>query len=131
MNIPQILIVADYKFLHAYMILPDGLPEIVEKIDYVNDGPTSAPLVGWGDGRNGYRAIADKISEILDCYQTDSWGLACPPTLTKHITQWLSTGQMSTLAAIRQMGVETVDVSTVCKIFDSTSKDYEAHKEHC
>lgn len=131
MNLPEILIIADYKTLHAYMILPDGLPEIVEKIDYVNDGPTSVPLVGWEDDRDGYRAIANKISEILARYQTGCWGLACPPVLAKRITQWLTTEQKSTLAVVRQMEVETVDISNVSQIFDSTSKDYEANKEHC
>lgn len=131
MNPNDILVVADYQVLHAYMILPDGLPEIVEHIDYENDGQTSAPLVGWEDGRNGYRTIAEKITEILSRYQPAAWGLACPPMLSRQITAWLPDGFRSTLALIAETEVETVDISNVCKIFDSNAKDYSAHKEHC
>jgi len=131
MKLPTILIVADYRYLFAYMILADGLPEVVEKIDYINDGQTSVPLVGWDEGRDGYRSIAESIKTILERYQPATWALACPPMLAKNIVRWLPLEQQATLGILRQTNVENVEISNVCQIFDSSAKDYVAEKEHC
>jgi hypothetical protein len=130
MKLPTILIVADYRFLFAYMIMPDGLPEVVEKIDYINDGQTSVPLVGWEEGRDGYRAIAESITSILDRYQPPAWALACPPMLAKNIVRWLPLEQQNTLGILRQTNVQDVEVSNVCRLFDSEASEH-VEKEHC
>ncbi|GAA5126474.1 hypothetical protein JIN84_15540 [Luteolibacter yonseiensis] len=131
MKLPTILIVADYRYLFAYMILADGLPEVVEKIDYINDGQTSVPLVGWDDGRDGYQAIAENITFILERYQPATWALACPPMLAKNIVRWLPMEQQASLGILRQTNVENVEISNVCQIFDATTSDYASQKEHC
>lgn len=131
MKLPTILIVADYRYLFAYMIMADGLPEVVEKIDYINDGPTSVPLVDMDDGGEGYRAIGENITTILERYQPATWALACPPPLAKNIVRWLPLEKQATLGILRQTDVENVEISNVCQIFDFNSKDYSTEKEHC
>jgi hypothetical protein len=131
MILPEILIVAGYHHLTAYLVLPDGLPEIVDQTDYQNDGQTSAPVVGWEDGRDGYQDIADRISGILWRYPHISWGLACPPPLAGKITSLLPEDQRGCLEILRQTEVERIDVSNVAKVFDATAPDYHAEKEHC
>lgn len=131
MKLPSILIVIGYRNLSAYMVLPDGLPEIVKTIDFENDGQTSVPLVDWSDDNRCEWTVADQISRVLDRYQPDSWGLACPPELVGKVTRWLSAGQRATLDVVKQIDVETVEISNVCRVFDSTAKDYATAKEHC
>lgn len=131
MKLPTLLIVADYRYLFAYMVMPDDLPEVVEKIDYRHDGQTSVPLVGWEEGRDGYRAIAESISGILDRYQPGTWALACPPMLARNIIRWLPLTQQNSLGILRETNVENVEISNVCQIFDPAAKDYTAEKEHC
>ncbi|MEO5916273.1 MAG: hypothetical protein ABIS50_18690 [Luteolibacter sp.] len=131
MLLPDLLIVASYKNLSAYLVLPDGLPEIVDQLDYENDGQTSAPVVGWEDGRDGYSEIAGKISAILVRYPHSTWGLACPPTLAGKITPLLSAEQQAALGVLRQLEVENVDISNVEQVFDETTADDDAEKEHC
>lgn len=131
MKLPTVLIVADYRYLFAYMILADGLPEVVEKIDYINDGQTSAPLVGWDEGRDGYRAIAEAITTILERYQPATWALACPPMLAKNIVRWLPLDKQASLGILRETNLENVEISNVCQIFDTTVKEPAAEKEHC
>jgi len=131
MKLPTLLIVADYRYLFAYMILADGLPEVVEKIDYINDGQTSVPLVGWEDGRDGYRAIAETITTILERYQPATWALACPPMLAKNIVRWLPMDKQASLGILRQANVENVEISNVCQIFDASQQEQVTEKEHC
>jgi hypothetical protein len=131
MKLPDLLIVADYDSLSAYVILPDGLPEIADHIDYEHDGQTGVPLVGWSGGREGYRAVAEQIARILNRYQPRSWGLASPPLLGRKITEWLSADQRASLAALRQTDVENIEISNVVKVFDPAAKDYHSEKEHC
>ncbi len=120
MKTPALLIVVDLQKLFAYLILPDGLPEIVERSDFLHDSPTSVPPLG-ADGRNGCRVIGDRISEILDRYQPDTWGLACPPEMGEEITQCLTEGQRESLATLRVTEVEHVELSNVCQLFANIS----------
>ncbi|MES2439301.1 MAG: hypothetical protein V4584_09540 [Verrucomicrobiota bacterium] len=131
MNPPSILIVTGYEKLSAYLVMPDGLPEIVENIDYQNDGQTSAPLVDWSDGGRCHRAVADSISTILTRYQPETWALACPPELCRKITCWLTPDQKANLGSVRQIDVGNVDVSNVCNVFGSATGDSTHGKEHC
>ncbi len=131
MILPEILIVADYKNLHAYLILPDGLPEIVETIDFENDGPTNIPLVEWTDDQEGYVVVATKIAEIVANYQSQSWGLACPPLLSNKITNRLPPAIQASLTILRQMNVDEISVSNVLQVFNASAKDYNSEKEHC
>lgn len=131
MNLPDLLIIADYDSLSAYVVLPDGLPEIVEHVDYEHDGQTGVPLIGWSEGQDGYRAVAEQIARILERYRPQAWGLASPPMLGRKISEWLSADQQATLAILRQTDVENIDISNVLKVFDPRAKDYNAEKEHC
>lgn len=132
MKLPDLLIAADCEHLLACMVLPDGLPEIVETIDYRNDGQTSAPLIDCTDLRDGCRVIAEHISAILARYQPAAWGLACTRGLEKEITPWLGPHELATLAILRDTGdSERVDISNITKLFDETAPRYDAVKEHC
>lgn len=132
MNLPDILIVADCKRLLACMVLPDGLPEIIETIDYENDGQTSAPVIDLTDRHDGCRVISGRISALLERYQPIRWGLACPPDLEKEIMPWMTPKELSTLCAIcRTEDVAKVDLCNITRIFDENAPEYDASKEHC
>lgn len=131
MLLPEIIIVAGYKNLSAYLVLPDGLPEIVDQTDYENDGQTSAPVVGWEDGRDGYQDIAARISSLLARYPHQTWGFACPPAMASKVTPLLTQEDQASLGVLRQTEVESIDVSNVAQVFDSSACDYHAEKEHC
>ncbi len=132
MKIPDLLIVADCERLLACIVLPDGLPEIIETIDYENDGQTSVPLIDFTDRHEGCRVIADRVSGLLRRYQPASWGLACPPDLEREITPWLDPKELSTLTAIRETDdVAKVDVCGIMTLFDDRAPEYASMKEHC
>lgn len=132
MKLPDILIAADCKGLLACMVLPDGLPEIIETIDYENDGQTSAPVIDLTDKHDGCRVIAERISGLLDRYDPATWGLACPPDLEREIMPWLNPKEVSTLTKVCGTGdLAKIDICNITKIFDETAPEYEAVKEHC
>lgn len=132
MNLPDILIAADCKQLLACMVLPDGLPEIIETIDYENDGQTSAPAIDFADRHDGCRVIAERISAILDRYQPATWGLACPSDLSREILPWLTPKELATLSIVRDKDdVTKVDICGIARLFDEAAPEYEALKEHC
>jgi len=130
MTLPKLLVVADYKHLAAYLVLPDSLPEILERIDFAHDCQTGAPLVEWTDERNGYQEIAEMIGKILDRYHPESWGLASPEDFGREVMQNLSREQQRTPTVMRTLPPATVDVAGICKIFDREAPDYEQSKEH-
>jgi hypothetical protein len=130
MTLPGVLIVADYKHLASYLVLPDSLPEILARVDFEHDCQTGAPLVEWSGERNGYQEIAEMIGEILDRYHPESWGLACPEDFGSEIVQYLSKEQQRTLTVMRMLELAAVDVANVCKIFDQEAPDYCQSKEH-
>ncbi|MES2661417.1 MAG: hypothetical protein V4689_22545 [Verrucomicrobiota bacterium] len=131
MNLPDLLIIADFKQLQAYIILPDGLPEVVENVDFENDGPTSVPLVEWSNDRDGYRAVAEGVAGIVARYQPDTWGLACPLLLGREIIERLPPSTQASLVVLWQIDVAAVDISNVLQLFDPGAKDYGSEKEHC
>lgn len=130
MTLPGVLIVADYKHLVSYLVLPDSLPEILERVDFEHDCQTGAALVEWSDERNGYQEVAEMIGVVLDRYHPDSWGLACPEDFVSEVVQYLSSEQQRTLTVSRMLEHTAVDVGNVCKIFDQEAPDYCQSKEH-
>ncbi len=132
MNLPDLLILADCKRLLACMVLPDGLPEIVETIDYEHDGQTSAPAIDLTDRHDGCRVIAARISALLGRYRPAKWGLACPPDLEQEIMPWMTPKELATLCTVCQTeDVAKVDLCNITRLFDETAPEYEATKEHC
>ncbi|RYD19767.1 MAG: hypothetical protein EOP88_17705 [Verrucomicrobiaceae bacterium] len=132
MKLPDFLIVADCGHLLACLVLPDGLPEIVETIDYANDGQTSAPVIDLTDKHDGCRVIATRISALLDRYQPNQWGLACPPDLEREIMPWLTPKELATLTVVRETDdVAKVDLCNITRLFDENAPEYDASKEHC
>jgi len=81
MNSPSLLIVTDLHSLFAYLLEVEGMPIILERVDFHCDGQTHVPLTSchpeWKEQEQS-RVIAQKIEEILEKYQPESWGLACP-----------------------------------------------------
>ncbi len=130
MPLPKLLVVADYQHLAAYLVLPDSLPEILERVDFEHDCQTGAPLVEWSEERNGYQEVAEMIGEILSRYRPDSWGLACPEDFAREIVRYLAIEQQHALTVMRMPELAAVDVANVCRIFDREAPDYCLSKEH-
>ena len=119
MNLPRIIIVTDYRTLFAYIIQPDGLPQILENVNFQFDSQTSVPLISWKTDDQGgcYRALAEKITSILERYRPKSWGLACPGPLCEPLKNELSLFHRETLVAEREMNVEQISVRNVARVF--------------
>lgn len=117
MDFPNLLIVTNYRALFAYLVQPDGRPQVIERIEFQSEGQTGVPVVSWRGGEESYAALAEKISAILSRYHPKSWGLACPVKLCEKLTEVLPVNHKETLAIKRTMNVEDVRISNVLGIF--------------
>lgn len=129
MKLPNLLIVADEKTLVAYLILVDGLPEIVKRIEFETDCPTGVPLISWTRDSSGYRTLAKTITELLDRYKPDSWGLACPPNFGNELVRVLGKDKQRSLVELRSLDGGKVDVGNVCQVFGQTAGEFCHAKE--
>jgi len=117
MNPPSLLIVTNYRKLFAYMVLPDGRPQVLEHMDFQHDGQTNVPLIQWKSDEGCYRVLGEKVTAILDRYRPKSWGLACPKMLCEKLKQELSIFHREALVIEKTMNVEDVSICNVMKIF--------------
>ncbi len=121
MNFPTLLIVTNYRNLFAYLIQPDGLPQIVEHVDFEFDSQTSVPLIQWKNDEGCYRALAQKVAAILERYRPKSWGLACPGILCEKLKEEISIFHRRTLVFERDMNVDDINICNVMNVFGGSS----------
>lgn len=117
MNVPSLLIVTDYRELCAYLLQPDGSPEIVERLYFEEDGQTGVPAVEWTPDRNGYLTLVAEISAILDRYDPPAWGLACPGPLAEILPSLLRAEHARRLKVRKRSDVANVDIANVADWF--------------
>lgn len=120
MSSPSLLIVTDMKSLFAYQLEPEGVPIILERVDFECDSQTHIPLTAchpeWKENEKS-RAIAEKIGEILDKYHPDSWGLACPETLCEDVADQMRHCHERKLCKRLTLDVKDIHVGNVMQIF--------------
>ena len=121
MNLPTLLIVTNYRNLFAYLVQPDGLPQIVDHVDFEFDSQTSVPLIRWKNDEGCYRALAEKVASILERYRPKSWGLAGPGTLCEKLKEELSIIHRRALSIERKMNVDDINICNVMNIFGGNS----------
>jgi hypothetical protein len=117
MKTPSLLIVTDYHQLCAYLVEPDGSPEIVERRDFQHDGQTGVPLVEWTPDRNGYLTLVAEIGAILERYNPGAWAMACPGPLADILPSLLSADHAKRLATCKRLDVGNIDISNVGAVF--------------
>ena len=118
MQHPSVLIVTDYNGLCAYLLLPDGVAEILNHIDFHHDCPTNVPLVGWSAEDEGYCMLAGQIEEILARYEPEGWGLACPRRMLDPLLERIGPAHLRTLVIEKGMDVCGITVSNVAGAFN-------------
>ena len=123
MNTPTVLIVTNYRQLFAYLIQPDGTPQVLEHIDFQHDGQTGVALIDWRDDHTSYLKLTACIAEILNRYHPGFWGLACPKGLEEKIMTVLNPCYRETLAVIRTQEVDDVNISNVLAVFASENSE--------
>jgi len=120
MSSPSLLIVTDLHSLFAYLLQAEGMPIILERIDFHCDGQTHVPLTSchpeWKEQEKS-RTIAQKIEEILEKYQPESWGLACPASLCEEVTDQLRHCHERKLCIRLALDVSDVHVGNVAHLF--------------
>ncbi|MBC7980977.1 MAG: hypothetical protein H7Y36_10485 [Armatimonadetes bacterium] len=117
MKNPNLIIVIGYKKLFAYMPFSDGNSILIKRIEYACDGQTDTPLVNWCNEHNTYQALIGMIEAILDRYQPQIWGLACPGEMCEKITGYLPRQRLGNLLDCIGMDPEEINVANVARIF--------------
>lgn len=120
MNSPSLLIVTDLHSLFAYLLQAEGMPIILERVDFDCDGQTHVPLTSchpeWKEHQKS-RVIAQKIEEILEKYQPESWGLACPKAVCDGVADQLRHCHEKNLSTRLTVDVSDVHVGNVAHLF--------------
>ena len=119
MKTPTVLIVTNHRQLYAYLVQPDGRCQVLEHIDFEHDGQTGVALIDWTNDATCYRQLGADIANILGRYHADSWGLACPPSMAEYLVPCLNSPSRESLAVVRPMEVDDVNVSNVAAVFTS------------
>ncbi|MEO7099347.1 MAG: hypothetical protein ABI162_08290 [Luteolibacter sp.] len=123
MKSPTVLIVTNYRQLFAYLIQPDGSPQVLEHIDFQHDCQTGVALIDWRDDDTSYLKLTACITDILNRYHPESWRLACPEGLAEKIMKILNPSYRESLAAIRTQEVDDVSISNVTAVFASENSE--------
>ena len=125
MSSPSLLIVTDLHSLFAYLLQAEGMPIILERVDFECDGQTHIPLISchpeWKEQEKS-RTIAQKIEEILEKYHPESWGLACPASLCDDVADQLRHCHERKLYTRLTVDVSDVHVGNVAHLFAHHSK---------
>lgn len=119
MQIPEYIIVIDYRELYLYRIEAGPVALIVEHVDLEHDCQTNVSIVEWNDLGDACNRIAVWINHTLDRYHPGAWGLACPRAIQDKCVAALSSEHAGNLVMHVDSTYGKIDLSNlVAKLED-------------
>jgi hypothetical protein len=119
MKNPSIVIVIGRDRLLGYMLYPGGNAELVERVEFQCDTPTSCPLIDWTDKKmDPYPILGRIIEEILCRYCFKKWGLVCSTEHCEGVVGSLANPYTESLVDCLENDSEEINITNVSNCFD-------------